>query len=75
MSYPPAPFNQLVGRVIRQARAVDGRTQTAVAAHLGVDPSAVAHWELGHALPRLDMFVRLADTLGFSLDELREVNA
>lgn len=70
MSYPAPPFNQHVGRLIRDARAGAGITQATLALRLGVDKSAVAHWELGHALPRLDTFSVVCAELGIDVGQL-----
>lgn len=45
-------------------------TQTRLAELLGISPRVYSRWETGDVVPHFDTIVRLADTLGVSLDEL-----
>lgn len=55
---------------IRECRERAGVTQERLAAEIGVDRSAVAHWEVGDANPSAERLPRIADALGVSIDEL-----
>ena len=52
---------------LREAKEL---TQEEVAAAVGVDKTAVSHWENGIARPDISRLPALADTLGVSIDEL-----
>jgi transcriptional regulator with XRE-family HTH domain len=54
---------------VAQLRDKSGKTQRQVAADVGVTEKAVGDWERG-VMPRLDKAVRLANSLGISIDEL-----
>lgn len=55
---------------ISMAREKAGITQYELAKRLNVTQGAVSQWESGQTKPRSDMLVRLADTLGVTVDEL-----
>lgn len=70
MSYPAPEFNRHVGALIRDARVEAELTQGELADRLGVDRSAIAHWELGHTLPRLDTYNAVCRVLGIDTGAL-----
>jgi len=45
-------------------------TQTRLSELMGISPRVYSRWETGDVVPHFDTIVRLADTLGVSLDEL-----
>lgn len=55
---------------IRQLRLARGLTMEGLADQLGVNRSAVAHWESGKNSPRERMLRKLAEVLGVSIGEL-----
>jgi len=55
---------------LRELRMARKLTQTRLAELLGVSPRVYSRWETGDVTPHFDTIVRLADTLGVSLDEL-----
>lgn len=59
-----------LGQVIQQARKRAGLKQREVAARLGVDATAVAHWERGFAMPQLSAGLDLAQMLNIPFDQL-----
>lgn len=56
--------------IIQNIRREKGVTQEALAQMVGVNRSAVAKWETGKALPRLETLVKIADALSCPVDEL-----
>jgi transcriptional regulator with XRE-family HTH domain len=58
-------------KTVAQLRDKTGKTQRQVAAEVGVTEKAVGDWERG-VMPRLDKALKLAQSLGISLDELCE---
>lgn len=65
-------------RVLKAARAVDGRSQEALASATGIDRSYISMLERGKQCPTIAMFLRIAkgmhikatDLLSETLDEL-----
>ena len=55
---------------LRELRTTRKLTQTRLAELLAVSPRVYSRWETGDVTPHFDTIVRLADTLGVSLDEL-----
>lgn len=55
---------------IRELREHAGLTQDQIAAHMGVDQTAVHRWELGKAMPRAAKLPELAALLHCSIDQL-----
>ena len=55
---------------LRELRTARNLTQTRLAELLAVSPRVYSRWETGDVTPHFDTIVRLADTLGVSLDEL-----
>ena len=55
---------------IREARKNAGVTQDELAREVGVTQGAVTQWETGRAAPSLPMFIKVAQALGCSLDDL-----
>lgn len=53
-----------------RARNRAGLTQAQAAEKLGVDQSAICHWENGHNLPRLRRLKQIADLYGCEVNEL-----
>lgn len=52
------------GAKIANLRELAGMTQVDLAAKLGLDRSAIAHWETGRKSPRAITFKRLCKALG-----------
>src|ERR1039458_109586 len=63
-------FMANVAQRLRELRMARKLTQTRLAELLGVSPRVYSRWETGDVTPHFDTIVRLADTLGVSLDEL-----
>jgi transcriptional regulator with XRE-family HTH domain len=55
---------------LRNLRLQAGETQNGLAKKLGVDRSAVGHWESGAAKPASDKIPAIAAALGCTIDEL-----
>ena len=55
---------------LKQLRIARTLTQTRLAELLAISPRVYSRWETGDVTPHFDTIVRLADTLGVSLDEL-----
>lgn len=66
----------MIGERLKQARLAAGITQKVVGLEVGVSKVAVCWYESGDRTPTLDNFLRLADELNLTLDELvgREVS-
>jgi transcriptional regulator with XRE-family HTH domain len=56
------------GALIRAARAEAGLTQVELAERLGTTQSAIARWESGRDVPRLDKFDQILRACGIELD-------
>ena len=61
---------QEIGAFLRAKRADTGLTQAELAKKLHVTRQAVSKWEQGRSEPDVDTFLRLAEALGFTMDEL-----
>jgi transcriptional regulator with XRE-family HTH domain len=55
---------------LKELRTARNLTQTRLAELLEISPRVYSRWETGDVTPHFDTIVRLADTLGVSLDEL-----
>jgi transcriptional regulator with XRE-family HTH domain len=67
----PSPwFMANFAQRLRELRTARKLTQTRLAELLAVSPRVYSRWETGDVTPHFDTIVRLADTLGVSLDEL-----
>lgn len=55
---------------IKELRKKTEMTQNVLAKKIGVNQSAVAHWENGLTVPRTSILPRVADALGVSIQEL-----
>ena len=55
---------------IQKLRIQKGISQGALAELLGVDSSTVAKWESGGIYPRAQLLPKLAQALGYTIDEL-----
>ena len=55
---------------LRLLRVSRNKTISDVAKATGVTPQAVAHWEEGKTIPRVDKAKRLADFYGISLEDI-----
>lgn len=55
---------------LRELRTRRNLTQTRLAELMEISPRVYSRWETGDVTPHFDTIVRLADTLGVSLDEL-----
>jgi|GEM_PF-5227634 len=49
-------------------------TQAQLAALLDVTPTSVSNWELGKATPRVEVFKRMSELFGVTVDELLRSN-
>lgn len=70
-----SPLARRTGRLLADRRKAKGLGQADVAKACDTTQPTVSRWELGWATPDLATLVILADLLGFSLDDLREVAA
>ncbi len=59
-----------IGEKIREFRLRDGRTQQETAKALGITPQAVSRWESGLSYPDVEMFPKIAEYFGVSIDRL-----
>ena len=55
---------------LKELRTARNLTQTRLAELMTISPRVYSRWETGDVTPHFDTIVRLADTLGVSLDEL-----
>ena len=55
---------------MKACRIAAGMLQQEVAEAVGVDRSAVAHWESGKAMPRAEKLITLARLYGCSVEQL-----
>lgn len=55
---------------LKELRTKRNLTQTRLAELMGISPRVYSRWETGDVTPHFDTIVRLADTLGVTLDEL-----
>lgn len=55
---------------LRAARETKGWSQTELAEHSGLQPSAISHFETGRRSPSFENLKRLADALSASIDFL-----
>lgn len=59
-----------VGEQIRHVREHHNLTQQAVCSRSGIDVATYSRIEQGHASPKLDTLIRIADAIGVDLAEL-----
>jgi len=59
-----------VGDQIRRVREHHNLTQLDVCGRSGIDVASYSRIEQGHASPRLDTLIRIADAIGVPLTEL-----
>ncbi len=59
-----------IGEKIREFRLRDGRTQQEMAKALGITPQAISRWESGLSYPDVEMFPKIAEYFGVSIDRL-----
>ncbi len=59
-----------IGKIIRELRRRDGRTQEMLASALGVTSQAVSRWESGGSYPDMELLPSIANYFGVSIDEL-----
>ena len=59
-----------IGSRIQELRKLEGLTQEALAAQMGVSPQAVSKWETDLSTPDLSVLIALSDYFHVSLDEL-----
>ncbi len=62
------PLRKTVSSRLREARERREWTQTELADHTGLLPSAISHFESGRRLPSCSNLVRLADILRVKVD-------
>lgn len=58
----------MIARRLVATREAIGITQAELCRRADIKPNAYNHWEKGHGRPSLDQAVRLARTLGITLD-------
>lgn len=63
-------MNVTLSQRIRELRLARGLTMEALAKEVGVNRSAVAHWEAGKNSPRERLLKRLAAALGVTVGDL-----
>ena len=59
-----------IGKRIRQLRIRNGLTQAELAERLGIQQSAIAHWEAGNTRPSTERLAQLAGALGTTVDRI-----
>ncbi len=59
-----------VGRRVAEARDRRGKSQDALAAEVGVSRSSISMLEGGYRVPRVDLLLRIAQSLGVSVADL-----
>ncbi len=59
-----------IGEKIRELRLRANKTQNEMAKTLGITPQAVSRWESGISYPDVEMFPKLAEYFGVSIDRL-----
>jgi len=59
-----------IGEKIRELRLRDNKTQNEMAKALGITPQAVSRWESGISYPDVEMFPKIAEYFGVSIDRL-----
>lgn len=59
-----------IGEKIRELRLRDNKTQHEMATVLGITPQAVSRWESGLSYPDVEMFPKIAEYFGVSIDRL-----
>ena len=59
-----------IGKMILECRLEKGMTQAELAEKVGVSDKTISKWEKGNSLPKVSVFVNLADALGISVSEL-----
>lgn len=64
----------LDGRTLRSLRSRTGRTQTEVAAEVGIPASVLSAYERGRRQPGLEMAGRIIDVLGYRVDFVRRLD-
>jgi len=62
-------------RKLKKLRKDAGMTAEKLGFALGVHFSTILHMERGVKQPSLDLYIRIADFFGISLDDLRKKNA
>ena len=76
MSRPTPPDDRViarrrqVGEQIRRVRERNDLTQQDVCGRSGIDVATYSRIEQGHASPKLDTLIRIADAIGVPLHEL-----
>jgi len=69
------PRRRLTGPIharIAELRKEKGLTQEALASQLGIDSTAVSHWEKGFSRPDQGRLIDVATALGISVEDLIE---
>lgn len=59
-----------IGELITERRKKKGLSQFQLGKLIGVTDKAVSKWENNEAMPRLEHYVKLADILEFSLEDV-----
>lgn len=72
MSKPRRRLDGPIHARIAALRKEKGFTQEALAKELGVDSTAVSHWEKGFSRPDLSRLIDVATALGVSVEDLIE---
>lgn len=68
--FPALWFMANLAQRLKELRTKRNLTQTRLAELMGISPRVYSRWETGDVTPHFDTIVRLADTLGVTLDEL-----
>ncbi len=63
-------IKRLIGYRIKQLRKTKGLSQEALSEKIGMSPKYLSSIELGKENPTLDMFIKLAQSLGVDIWEL-----
>jgi transcriptional regulator with XRE-family HTH domain len=70
-----SPVARHFGRVLREHRVAAGLGQAELGLKVSASQPTVSAWERGFQMPDFATIIDLADILGFSLDQFREVAA
>jgi transcriptional regulator with XRE-family HTH domain len=62
------PFNEIVATNLTELRKNSGLTQQQLAQQFSYSDKTISKWELGHAIPSVDVLKDLADYYGVTID-------
>lgn len=66
-------LSEIVGKNLVRLRKAKGLTQQQLADHLHYSDKSISKWELGYAIPSVDILKEFADYYGVTIDSLLEV--